>query len=300
MSPPDVDDFAQIPSVMTALTDFVHLPVADFDHLLANVEALDRRGLLNLEPRADLVVWPEGLIDVKETSNYFRASSLFACSASNWGETFRKQEGRTSCGLVSAQNHAKILLSMPNERNDEAKNLEAWTRLVSSSESRATEYLAGQLPTFARQGLTLEQLCLFVLNHSDYEIRRNAESVCAFRREDFEAAIIEQINEFGSVFVNYVMTTLGQRPCGGHVSLIVALASGYDAPCNAEQREIDGSPDAKSFNRDETYVLLLDCWPETPVAWVPIHNMFDAMNTPDFNNRGKYRGFLRRIVKGLD
>ena len=42
-----------------------------FENLLANVEALDRRGVLLLKPRKDLVVWPPEFIDVNETAKYF-------------------------------------------------------------------------------------------------------------------------------------------------------------------------------------------------------------------------------------
>ena len=54
-------------------------------------------------------------------------------------------------------------------------------------------------------------------------------------------------------------------------------------------------PTQGSSNPKETFVLLLDCWPETPVAWVPTRVLYRAMNTPDRGNQGKFRGFLKRI-----
>ena len=70
------------------------------------------------------------------------------------------------------------------------------------------------------------------------------------------------------------MSTLGQIPGYGHFALAVALA--------------------KSITEECTYLLLLDPWPETPIAWVPVNAMFKAMNTID-KGTGKNRGCLRRI-----
>ena len=87
----------------------------------------------------------------------------------------------------------------------------------------------------------------------------------------------EEIGSHGGVIVNYDMTTLGQVPGYGHFGLAVALAK-------------------SCINNKEVYfILLLDPWPETPIAWVPLDLMFKAMNTVD-NASGKHRGFLLRKV----
>ena len=45
-----------------------------FERLIANVDALNRRGVLQLKHSEDLVVWPPGFIGVWETAHYFTPS----------------------------------------------------------------------------------------------------------------------------------------------------------------------------------------------------------------------------------
>ena len=74
------------------------------------------------------------------------------------------------------------------------------------------------------------------------------------------------------------MSTFGLTPAGGHFSLVAGLAKKEDE----EKEGVAGI---------EWFVLLLDCWPETPVAWVPVENL----NTPGRGNGDLFRGFLKRI-----
>ena len=205
-------------------------------------------------------------------------SSLIVSSESNWGETFAKQEAPTSCGLVSAQNHAKILSNIFKHSNRMNDRLDAMVELGSRSEAEATKFVVDSVPNFTRDGLTLEQLHHFVLNgSSDYEIHRNAEDAVDFSLANFETILLEQITLFGSVIVNYDMTALGQSPAGGHLSLVAGLAELQNSDRNKEM-----------------VALLLDCWPETPLAWIPTRALYHAINTADRGNDGKYRGFLKR------
>ena len=87
--------------------------------------------------------------------------------------------------------------------------------------------------------------------------------------------LTREIEEYGGIILNYNMSTLGQEPGRGHFSLAVALAKSVN-----EADRID-------------YLLLLDPWPETPIAWVPVESMFEAMNTID-NATGQKRGCLIR------
>jgi len=151
------------------------------------------------------------------------------------------------------------------------------------TESQAIEMIKRLVPTFATNGLTLDQLCLHVVNSTSYEVWRNGEDQRGFTATDFRDVVEDQIAKYGSVIVNYDMSTLGQIPAGGHFSLVAGLI-----------RRQGISEDDTSVP-DDYFVLLLDCWPETPVAWVPIEALFQAMNTPDRGNGGKFRGFLRRI-----
>ena len=87
--------------------------------------------------------------------------------------------------------------------------------------------------------------------------------------------LTHEIEEYGGIILNYDMSTLGQVPGRGHFSLAVAIA--------------------KSVNDNDRkdYLLLLDPWPETPIAWVPVESMFKAMKTVD-NASGQNRGCLIR------
>ena len=79
----------------------------------------------------------------------------------------------------------------------------------------------------------------------------------------------------GGLILNYDMSTLGQIPGYGHFGLAVALG--------------------RSVINEQgiLYLLLLDPWPETPIAWVPVDLMFNAINTID-KATGKNRGILVR------
>ena len=92
---------------------------------------------------------------------------------------------------------------------------------------------------------------------------------------EFENIVIHEIKEYGGMILNYDMSTLGQVPGRGHFSLAVALAK----PISGDEKQ--------------DYLLLLDPWPETPIAWVPVEAMFKAMQTVDVAS-GKYRGCLIR------
>ena len=75
--------------------------------------------------------------------------------------------------------------------------------------------------------------------------------------------------------MNYDMSTLGQIPGRGHFGIAVALA----------KRIVD--------KEETSFLLLLDPWPETPIAWVPVDLMFKATNTID-NTTARNRGCLVR------
>ena len=90
---------------------------------------------------------------------------------------------------------------------------------------------------------------------------------------EFEVILRSEIVKHGGIILNYHMSTLGQIPGYGHFALAVALAQSITEGCS--------------------YLLLLDTWPETPIAWVPTDLMFNAINTTD-KATGKHRGFLIR------
>ena len=94
-------------------------------------------------------------------------------------------------------------------------------------------------------------------------------------KNEFKNILIHEIKEYGGIILNYDMSTLGQVPGRGHFSLAVAIAK----PINSVEKQ--------------DYLLLLDPWPETPIAWVPVEAMFKAMQTVDVAS-GKYRGCLIR------
>ena len=96
-----------------------------------------------------------------------------------------------------------------------------------------------------------------------------------FNLEEFKTILREEIESNGGLILNYEMSALGQIPGRGHFGLAVALAT------------------ANINDRKQTFLLLLDPWPETPIAWVPTDLMFNAINTTD-KATGKHRGFLIR------
>ena len=105
------------------------------------------------------------------------------------------------------------------------------------------------------------------------EIRKESDTSTVDNPHEFELILTREIEKHGGAILNYHMSKLGQIPGYGHFALAVALAKSITDQC--------------------TYLLLLDPWPETPIAWVPIDAMFKAMNTTD-KGTGKNRGFLRR------
>ena len=158
----------------------------------------------------------------------------------------------------------------------------SYSGFATKSEPEAIANIASVLPSFLREGLTLEQLLHHVFADAGFEIVRNEVhegDAMRFSESDLLEIIVDQIAKFGSVIVNYDMTELGQSPAGGHLSLVAGVAK-----MDAKSRQVG----------DEWYVLLLDCWPETPIAWVPLAALYRAMNTPDPSNNGRYRGFLKR------
>ena len=137
--------------------------------------------------------------------------------------------------------------------------------------------VARVVPSVTTGGLTLSHLARVVFeNDSNYEIWRNSRDETRFSVDEFVKIVDDQVRRFGSLIVNYHMSTLGQTPAGGHFSLVAGLARTLSIG-------------------DEWFVLLLDCWPETPVAWVPIAVLYRAMNTSDPDAGGEYRGLLKRI-----
>ena len=92
---------------------------------------------------------------------------------------------------------------------------------------------------------------------------------------DFETILSHEIERYGGIILNYDMSTLGQVPGRGHFSLAVAIAT-----------PIIG-------DRKQKFLLLLDPWPETPIAWVPVESMYVAMQTIDAAS-GENRGCLIR------
>ena len=93
--------------------------------------------------------------------------------------------------------------------------------------------------------------------------------------DEFKDILSEEIQKYGGIILNYYMSTLGQVPGRGHFSLAVAIAQ------------------SNICDKKKDFLLLLDPWPETPIAWVPIETMFLAMNTID-NGTGENRGCLIR------
>jgi len=98
-------------------------------NLFDNLSQLSKRGLLevpNPEPKYQIVQFPKDFIKVEDTERVFGTSvsaaeenlgadkeGMIAVSTGEWGSTFQKQIGRTSCGLASALGYTRQM-PIPN------------------------------------------------------------------------------------------------------------------------------------------------------------------------------------------
>jgi hypothetical protein len=119
----------------------------------------------------------------------------------------------------------------------------------------------------ARQGMTLDQLGGLVALHHPVAVEvRHADDggLEAFRAaaRDYLAA------KDRFVIVNYLRKTIGQE-VGGHISPLAAY---------------DGETDR--------FLILDVARYKYPPVWVKTVDLFAAMNTPDFSNGGKTRGYV--------
>ena len=76
---------------------------------------LSKRGLLeipNPEPKYQIVQFPKDFVRVEDTERVFGKDGLITVSSGEWGLTFEKQIGRTSCGLASALGYTRQVMSV--------------------------------------------------------------------------------------------------------------------------------------------------------------------------------------------
>jgi len=98
-------------------------------NLFDNLSQLSKRGLLevpNPKPKYQIVQFPKDFIKVEDTERVFGTvlsavkenlvadnEGMIAVSTGEWGSTFQKQIGRTSCGLASALGYTRQM-PLPN------------------------------------------------------------------------------------------------------------------------------------------------------------------------------------------
>merc|ERR1712223_1144869 len=85
-------------------------PFMDNMKLFDKFSQLSKRGLLeipNPEPKYQIVQFPKDFVRVEDTERAFGKEGLIAVSSGEWGLTFEKQIGRTSCGLASALGYTR-------------------------------------------------------------------------------------------------------------------------------------------------------------------------------------------------
>ena len=115
-------------------------------------------------------------------------------------------------------------------------------------------------------GMTLDQLGgLLALHSLQVEVRHAGDSTL----EEFRASAgkyLAQKDHF--VIVNYLRMAIGQER-GGHISPL----AGYDA-------------------KTDRFLILDVARYKYPPVWVSAFELFDAMNTPDADNKNKTRGFV--------
>lgn len=294
--------------------------------IFENISQLSKRGLLdipNLKPgsKYEIVQFPEGFVKVEDTESFFGVTEfciddknhkerddgrltgdgIISVSSGAWGETFEKQIGRSSCGLAASLGYTRQMPIPPSSMSPQSDGFNAakisWiepdgTRCSLKEDDLIQLVEQNGASSFKTQGLTIDQLRDLVLGGSkNFEILRavkleskgdveeelgNQISTSTMNTPDeFENILKHEIEDHGGAILNYHMSTLGQVPGYGHFGLAVALA--------------------RLSNKQSAYLLLLDPWPETPVAWVPVDAMFKAMNTID-KETGKNRGCLIRKV----
>ena len=117
-----------------------------------------------------------------------------------------------------------------------------------------------------RGGMTLDDLAGLLSAYDLQVTAQHAADSSVDRFRDSAIAALGERNNF--VLVNYLRSALGQEK-GGHISPLGA----YDA------------------ETDRFLVLDVSRYKYPPV-WVEAATLFDAMNTPDFDNADKTRGYL--------
>jgi len=118
----------------------------------------------------------------------------------------------------------------------------------------------------ARQGTTLDQLGALVAYHglSSEVHHAGDETLDAFR--DHARAALSARDHY--VIINYLRKALGQQ-LGGHISPLAA----YD-------------------EKQDKFLILDVARYKYPPVWVSSADLYAAMNTPDFVNDGKTRGYV--------
>jgi hypothetical protein len=129
----------------------------------------------------------------------------------------------------------------------------------------ATEAILPQA-VILRQGITLDQLGSLV---QSFGLAAAVHHAADSNLDSFRAAAREHLATPGQfVLVNYLRKALGQER-GGHISPLAA----YDA-------------------ESDSFLILDVARYKYPPVWVKAATLFDAMNTPDSDNRNLSRGFV--------
>jgi hypothetical protein len=220
--------------------------------------------LLTLGLRAETLSLPAALTDLnsEEGEKYLlesHALRAFFPLSSN----FVTQKTQSYCGVAST---VMVLnaLGAPAPTTPEYEPYHTFTQ--DNLLDDATDAIVAR-DVVARQGMTLDQLGGLVgLHHSVAVEVRHAEDggLEAFRTaaRDYLAA------KDRFVLVNYLRKTIGQE-VGGHISPLAA----YDS-------------------ETDRFLILDVARYKYPPVWVKTSDLFAAMNTPDFANGGKTRGYV--------
>ena len=220
--------------------------------------------LFTLAARAETLPLPAALTDLnsEEGEKYLlesHALKAFFPISSN----FVTQKTQSYCGVASI---VMVLnaLGAPAPTTPEYQPYRTFTQ-----DNLLDEATDAILPRdiLARQGMTLDQLGgLLALHHPVAVEVRHAEDggLEAFRAaaRDYLAA------KDRFVIINYLRKTIGQE-AGGHISPLAAY---------------DGETDR--------FLILDVARYKYPPVWVRTVDLFAAMNTPDFSNAGKTRGYV--------
>ena len=184
---------------------------------------------------------------------------------------FKKQIGRTHCGVQSSALAMSAAAKPYKDQYDDKKEaIELGIEDAEISEDGLLEMEVTQsvidAASLSKAGITLDELEKLLQAHGLKTCVQYANETSIDEFRDKARLAMQKQDSSQAVIVNYFMSALGQEPFGGHHSPIAA------------------------YDKNTDCFLILDTWPDTPVAWVPTKYLFAAMNTVD-KSSNKHRGF---------